>query len=354
MLADQQLGVECNSVTDNPLIRPDGFVLHGGNFQARAVTAAMEKARQGLQTLGRMLFAQCTELMNPATSQGLPPNLAAEDAAASFLFKGTDINVASLAAELGFLANPVNHVQTAEMGNQSLNSLALISARYTHTAVDVLAQLAAAHLLAVCQALDLRALHKQFFDSLRQPIESLIESALLYLGPNKDKDTSMEMTALVVELWKFLVKGFEDTFILSSDDRFVHIVKSLRDPLLEYVQRQSVPNPLNVISDFTTQLEVLLRETWVVHRDAYFVHGSASKFLGCGSKSMYSFVRNELGVPFLHSARISTPDSERLDDGAGLPEQIKPLTIGDNIRKVYEAIRDGTLAKVSVDLLKDV
>ncbi|MBH1945658.1 aromatic amino acid lyase, partial [Erythrobacter sp. YJ-T3-07] len=133
-------------------------VLHGGNFQAKAVTSAVEKARQGLQSLGRMLFSQLTELVNPATNRGLPANLVADDPARSFLFKGTDIMAAALTSELGFLANPVgSHVQTAEMGNQGINSLALISVRYTLDAVDVLSQLMAAHLVALCQALDLRA-----------------------------------------------------------------------------------------------------------------------------------------------------------------------------------------------------
>ncbi|KAI3317769.1 Phenylalanine/histidine ammonia-lyase [Xylariaceae sp. AK1471] len=161
-LAYDQLTVELNSVTDNPLINVaegSGRVLHGGNFQARAVTSAVEKLRQGLQSLGRMLFAQCTEMINPATSWGLPPNLCSDDANDSFLFKGLDVVVAALTSELGFLANPVgSHVQTAEMGNQSLNSMALVSARYTLEAVDVLSQLASAHLLALCQALDLRAI----------------------------------------------------------------------------------------------------------------------------------------------------------------------------------------------------
>ncbi|KAF2819394.1 Phenylalanine/histidine ammonia-lyase [Ophiobolus disseminans] len=162
-LAHHQLTVELNAVTDNPLIdAAAGRVYHGGNFQARAVTSATEKLRQGLQTIGRMLFAQCTEMMNPATSWGLPPNLCSDDANHSFLFKGIDVVVAGLTSELGFLANPVgSHVQTAEMGNQSLNSLALVSARYTLDAVDVLSQLAAAHLLALCQALDLRTIERE-------------------------------------------------------------------------------------------------------------------------------------------------------------------------------------------------
>lgn len=159
-LAHHQLTVELNSVTDNPLIDvATGRVFHGGNFQARAVTSAAEKLRQGLQSIGRMLFTQCTEMINPATSWGLPPNLCSDDPNDSFLFKGLDVVIAGLTSELGFLANPVgSHVQTAEMGNQSLNSLALVSARYTLEAVDVLSQIASAHLLAACQALDLRAI----------------------------------------------------------------------------------------------------------------------------------------------------------------------------------------------------
>ncbi|KAM0276004.1 hypothetical protein ACHAQH_007174 [Verticillium albo-atrum] len=159
-LAYDQLTVEINSVTDNPLVDTGaGRVLHGGNFQARAVTSAVEKLRQGLQGIGRMLFAQCTEMINPATSWGLPPNLCSDGAGTSFLFKGLDVVVAALASELGFLANPVgSHVQTAEMGNQALNSLALVSARYTLEAVDVLSQMASAHLLVLCQALDLRTI----------------------------------------------------------------------------------------------------------------------------------------------------------------------------------------------------
>ena len=42
VLANQQISIECNSATDNPLIDPDGKVLHGGNFQAKAVTSAIE------------------------------------------------------------------------------------------------------------------------------------------------------------------------------------------------------------------------------------------------------------------------------------------------------------------------
>jgi phenylalanine ammonia-lyase len=158
ILSYNQTTIELNSVTDNPLIDKQGKMLHGGNFQTKFVTSAMEKTRQGCETIGQMLFTQCTELINPATNHGLPPNLVVDEPSESWLWKGTDILIAALQSELGFLANLVgSHVKPAEMGNQALNSLALISGRHTLFAIDVLSQLSAAHLVALCQALDLRA-----------------------------------------------------------------------------------------------------------------------------------------------------------------------------------------------------
>lgn len=81
------------------------------------------------------------------THNELPPNLDADEPSQSFLMKGADISIAALQAELVFLASPVaNHVQTVEMGNQTPNSLALLSARYTQTALDKLTQLTVAYL----------------------------------------------------------------------------------------------------------------------------------------------------------------------------------------------------------------
>jgi len=148
LLAHAQISTECNSVTDNPLIDARTDTIHnGGNFQAVSVTSAMEKSRMALQMFGRILFSQCTELINPATNNGLPPNLAADDPSTSYTMKGLDISVAAYASELGFLANPdSSHVHTAEMGNQAINSLALISARYTYTAIETFSMLSASYL----------------------------------------------------------------------------------------------------------------------------------------------------------------------------------------------------------------
>jgi phenylalanine ammonia-lyase len=91
LLAQQQILTELNSTTDNPLVDMTSgvpMVFNGGNFQAASITSAMEKTRSALQMLGKMLFAQCTEIINPAYNNGLPPNLAADDPSLSFTCKG--------------------------------------------------------------------------------------------------------------------------------------------------------------------------------------------------------------------------------------------------------------------------
>ncbi|KAK6858399.1 hypothetical protein PG995_006098 [Apiospora arundinis] len=378
VLAHQQVSIECNSATDNPLVTPEGHFLHGGNFQAKAITSAMEKTRQATQSIGRMLFSQCTEIINPATNRGLPPNLVAEDPSISLIFKGTDLHIASLTAELGFLANPVNHVQTAEMGNQSLNSLALISARYTHMANEVLAQLCACHLVAVCQALDLRAMQAEFFETYRSQFEALVaqhypvgdsvkpaQSSTAVLAAREvsrgfhdflnsdapgtlgeEKDSGHVAGKLSEALWAQLVHLFGTTASMDASGRFHFIAKSLRPIILDTLSLNQDPKFVGRLEDFTDALGSSLREAWCAHRDAYLVHGDATPILGEASKVMHTFVRQTLKVPMMATHNLKTPESNELLEESGTAP-----TVGSYTGAVYRALRDGTLFKVAMDLV---
>ena len=78
--------------------------------------------------------------------------------------------------QLGHLANPVStHVQPAEMGNQAINSLALISARRTAEANDVLSLLLATHLYCVLQAVDLRAMEFEHTKAFEPMVTELLK-----------------------------------------------------------------------------------------------------------------------------------------------------------------------------------
>lgn len=348
VLADQQIRVECNSVTDNPLISPEGDFLHGGNFQAKAVTSAMEKVRQGLQGLGRMLYTQCTELINPATNRGLPPNLVAEDPSLSYIFKGADLNAAALLSELGFLANPVNHVQSAEMGNQSLNSLALISARYTHTAVDVLSQLIASHLLSLCQALDLRALHWKFLESYRLDFTHFIQGRLM----KRRGDAIISTDDLEEKAWQRLLKAFDETVSRDAQDRFTIIAKAVREAVIDNASSLELQALLVDANDMVVTLAESLRQSWCAFRDAYLSTeslGDASSFLSLAGQRMYNFVRKDLHVPMLHSKKLETPKPKLLEN----EDSSEAPTVGYYKEIIYRAVRDGRMAKVVAEIIHE-
>ena len=154
----RRVSIELNSANDNPLIDHEaGEILHGGNFQGTSVTVAMDQARQALQLCGKLLFAQMSEMVNVNLSGGLPPNLAGSDPNRDFGFKGADTAMASYAAELDSLAAPVTqHVLSAELHNQSVNSLALLSARRSQRALTLLHTMLANIVCCQLQAIDLR------------------------------------------------------------------------------------------------------------------------------------------------------------------------------------------------------
>ena len=345
MLAQSQITIECNSTTDNPVISiANQRIVHGGNFQAMTVSSAMEKTRSSAQIIGKMLFAQCTELINPALNNGLPPNLDMDEPSQSFLMKGVDISIAALQAELGFLASPMPcHAQTAEMGNQSLNSLALLSARYTHIALDILSQLSAAHLFTLCQALDLRVLQTKFLENLK-PLFASKTGTLLSQVVN---DSEM----LQRELWLHFQRELNRTTSMDSAERFPHIVRSLQPTVLAFQASPDVActELIPALLQWTNNCADLSSQVYRQTCDAYLRHPDPSGFLGPASERIYWFVRKELKVPFQN---LEGPKVETLEFDA-LHARSTMHSTGSRISTIYTAVRNGELFVPVMECLRE-
>ncbi|KAI9889907.1 MAG: hypothetical protein M1814_004629 [Vezdaea aestivalis] len=388
-LAQQQITKEINSTTDNPLIEvtPQGPRCHnGGNFQATSMTLAMDNTRVALQNFGKLIFSQTTQLIDPNFNNGLPPNLTADEPSVSYTMKGLDINAAAYTSELGFLAQPVGpHVQNAEMGNQAVNSLALLSARYTNTAVEVFQMLCATNLYLNCQALDLRAMNLQFLKDVEPAMHHLSrEHFAAYFS-------ELQMVALSKDIWREIFLQLKKTVGLDSGNRFETVVTNTQPIILKHVHRAykiqqsslqitqagaSPQNATNAIYSWTEQTSKVAESIFCTNRIQYFQNPDASDVLGKGSKKMYQFVRRTLGIPF-HRGLIDHPSPtsnvqstthpiiEQLNDnmtngvkpngiqmsGKSTPQE--PLTTGTHVSKIYESLRSGLLYSVVAECLRE-
>ncbi|EKM50747.1 uncharacterized protein PHACADRAFT_130223 [Phanerochaete carnosa HHB-10118-sp] len=335
--------LECNSTTDNPLVDGEtGTVHHGGNFQAMAVTSAMEKTRLAIYHIGKLLFAQCTELVNPTMNRGLPPNLASTDPSHNYFAKGIDIHTAAYVSELGYLANPVSsHIQSAEMHNQAVNSLALISARYTITAIDVLSQLTASYLLVLCQALDLRSMHHDLRSSLSTAVRELV--------PKHFPSVATHADVLAPILERTVFRALDTTSTSDCKARMHSVAASTTTPLVDFLSADAAFAPeLAHIAGFRAELAQRAAEALTGLRVQYLegARGAApaSRHLG-GTRAVYEFVRITLGVR-MHGAE----NLHGFEMGPGVEEG----TVGGSISVIYEAIRDSKMQGVIIQLVRSI
>ncbi|KAL7629128.1 hypothetical protein AAE478_000647 [Parahypoxylon ruwenzoriense] len=328
LLADQQISIELNSSCDNPLVDTStGDIHYGCNFQAACITSAMEKVRISLQMFGRMIFSQLTEMVDPTLSGGLPANLAADDPSLSFTMKGVEINMASYMAELSYYASPMSpFIQAAEMHNQSVNSMALASARMSMHATDILTLMVADHLYAGCQAVDLRALHMKFVENVTKVIASV--TTQLYA---ETLDTE-SLNALQKALAAHVFPSWSSSSKKDLADRCEALV-STAIPIVVDHTRGAVTDVLQW-KDETTKA---VSDTWTKTFDAFRAEPHTLKVLGKGSSVLYRFVRQELGVPF-HQGFVEHPTikDDKLDGRA-------KKTIGGWISIVHDAIKSGAL-----------
>ncbi|KAI5841624.1 phenylalanine ammonia-lyase [Tricharina praecox] len=356
-LAISQLGVECNSTTDNPLIDTTSSsgqyarIMHAGNFQAMHVTAAMEKTRGALQNIGKLMFQQLTEMVNYCTAP-LPPNLASDcDTSLSYTMKAVDIAAAAYCSELGVLAagNVGSHVQCAEDRNQAVNSLALISARQADEMNDVLMMLMANYVYVLCQAVDLRVMLLTFTEALETLVKT--ETASYFKGMIGKK----ELRKLGVKVFDHVKKRFDETMREDSRARFNDIFYTATSVVMEALSENNPrpsSDPTAVFSSISLWRQNLTHKALALykeHREEFVAKDMpAAQSLG-RTRILYEFVRKDLNVP-MHRGQDDLP----LKHGEQHEREAQVLTTGAMITRIYEALRDGRMAGVVMDMFEGI
>ncbi|UPK96567.1 hypothetical protein LCI18_007502 [Fusarium solani-melongenae] len=339
LLAQRQISVELNSTSDNPLVDASekdgqvvGEVYSGGNFQAVVVTSAMDKTRLALQMIGRMLFSQVSEIISPSTNNGLEANLNASDKE-NFTMKGIDVNMAAYMSELAALAHPVSsHIMSAEMHNQGINSLALLSARRTMEAADLVAHMCACHIYVSCQAVDLRASHRLFLEAIRKVLSDTSEDGPFYafgLDEPAVEKLAEAVFPTVESTWYERNAG-------SWKDRIIPTVDATMAPVTQFLMTEELNCPLSCLAVFRAQFHksVVATASSIFYPNMAIRPVDVATKLGDGTASLYTWVRSKLGVP----THCGIDDDPLYNAQKGLPTENKK-TIGSWVSMVYESLK---------------
>ncbi len=214
----QQIEIELNSATDNPLIDVDNQVsYHGGNFLGQYVGTAMDQLRYYIGLLAKHIDVQIALLVTPSFNQGLPASLVGNtDYPVNMGLKGLQITANSIMPLLSFYGNSiVDRFPThAEQFNQNINSQGFNSANLARRSVKTFQQYMAIALMFGVQAVDLRnyvvTSHYDAHDSLSPATRNLYRAVRDVVGqpPNSERPY----------IWNDREQSLDEHIALITDD----------------------------------------------------------------------------------------------------------------------------------------
>lgn len=157
---------------------------------------------------------------------------------------------------------------------------------------------------------------------------------------------------IYAKLLKTIVATLDETTTMDCSDRMKKVAESCTAPLVNHLLATppltlAIANILPFRDTLATRLITLHKQLTKAFLDGTHGPSPASKYLK-RTKGVYEFVRIELKVKMHGKENFGQFDHVGIDGLVGMPDG-EDETIGQNISRIYEAIRDGKLQAVVVD-----
>ncbi len=150
----QVLGVELNSVNDNPLVDPDDGVLFGGNFYGGHVALAMDLIKIAAASIADLVDRQFALLVESPHNMGLPETLVPYGGCG---IKGLQITCSALTSLAVQRSAPDSTLsRSTECANQDKVSMGLNAAVNASEVVGLVSRVLGSELIALSNAAHLR------------------------------------------------------------------------------------------------------------------------------------------------------------------------------------------------------
>jgi histidine ammonia-lyase/phenylalanine ammonia-lyase len=157
----------------------------------------MDSLKIAVANLCDLMDRQLELVVDEKFNAGLTPNLIPffdEDSPEAGLhhgFKGMQLCCSAMTAEALNLSNPASvFSRSTEAHNQDKVSMGSIAARDARSIIELAQNVAAIHLLAVCQALDLRGTQKA--SPKTREVHELVRSRVPFLDGDRRMDTDIK------------------------------------------------------------------------------------------------------------------------------------------------------------------